>query len=211
MDWQRMRLTDMWEVTPLCRPASRAVAVAIAAGLFVAACSDGEDRNAQSGGERTTTTSSSSTSSTTAAVATTTTTGLTSPLTEAAVLSDYTAAKVALEEAERIPDPSYLPLTQRWRGEILKEVQRQLLILQMNGWVIRGTTARNPKVVGLEGTTAVVWDCIRTDGERYDAKTNEVVNPTGPLTIGFEETLVHEAGIWKISGRVDQEDACAGS
>lgn len=202
MKRDRMRLTDMREATALSRPAPRTVAAAAVACMFFAACGGGEDRGSQPGRASTTTT-------VPVGDVTTTTPAASGP--EATVLSDYTAAKVALDEAERIPDPAYAPLAQRWTGEILKEVQRQLVILQTNGWVIRGTTTRNPKVISVKDSTAVVWDCVHTDGERYNAKTGEVINPTGPLTLGFEETLVHEAGVWKISARVDQERACAGS
>jgi hypothetical protein len=203
MKRDRMRLTDMREATALSRPAPRTVAAAAVACMIFAACGGGDDRGSQPGRASTTTT-------VTAGDVTTTTPTGSSPI-EATVLSDYTAAKVALDEAERIPDPAYAPLAERWTGEILKEVQRQLVILQTNGWVIRGTTTRNPKVISVKDSTAVVWDCVHTDGERYNAKTGEVINPTGPLTLGFEETLVHEAGVWKISARVDQERACAGS
>jgi hypothetical protein len=208
MKRDRMRLTDMWEATALSRPAPRAVAAAAVACMFFAACGGSDDRGSQPGRASTTTTLN---GSVTAGDATTTTTTPAAGPIETTVLSDYTAAKVALDEAERIPDPAYAPLAQRWTGDILKEVQRQLVILQTNGWVIRGTTTRNPKVVSVKDSTAVVWDCVHTDGERYNAKTGEVINPTGPLTLGFEETLVHEAGVWKISARVDQERACAGS
>lgn len=203
MKRDRMRLTDMREATALSRPAPRTVAAAAVACMIFVACGGGEDRGSQPGQASTTTT-------VTAGDVTTTTSAAPGPI-EATVLSDYTAAKVALDEAERIPDPAYAPLAERWTGEILKEVQRQLVILQTNGWVIRGTTTRNPKVISVKDSTAVVWDCVHTDGERYNAKTGEVIKPTGPLTLGFEETLVHESGVWKISARVDQERACAGS
>ena len=209
MKRDRMRLTDMREATALSRPGPLTVVAAAVACMFFAACGGGEDRGSQPGRASTTTTLSRSV--TAGDATTTTTTSAASGPTEATVLSDYTAAKVALDEAERIPDPAYAPLAERWTGEILKEVQRQLVILQTNGWVIRGTTTRNPKVISVKDSTAVVWDCVHTDGERYNAKTGEVINPTGPLTLGFEETLVHEAGVWKISARVDQERACAGS
>jgi hypothetical protein len=63
----------------------------------------------------------------------------------------------------------------------------------------------------VKDSTAVVWDCVHTDGERYNTKTGEVIDPTGPLTLGFEETLVQEGGVWKISARINQEQACARS
>jgi hypothetical protein len=198
----------MREATALSRPGPLTVAAAAVACMLFAACGGSDDRGSQAGRASTTTTLS---GSVTAGDVTTTTMTPAAGSIETTVLSDYTAAKVALDEAERIPDPAYAPLAQRWTGDILKEVQRQLVILQTNGWVIRGTTTRNPKVISVKDSTAVVWDCVHTDGERYNAKTGEVINPTGPLTLGFEETLVHEAGVWKISARVDQERACAGS
>ncbi len=126
------------------------------------------------------------------------------------MLADYLAAKTALDQAQQIPDPSYPALAEHWAGDGLKEVRKQLVILQMNGWVIRGSTTRNPRVVSVKASTAVVWDCIHTDAERYNAK-GEVVNPTGPLTLGFEETLMQEAGVWKITARINQDQACAHS
>jgi hypothetical protein len=176
-----------------------------AACMFLAACTNGHDGKAQPGSENTTTT-------VPAYVATTST--MTTPSSappEAAVLGDYNAAKVALEEAEHLADPGYPPLVEHWFGGMLKEIQQQLLILKVNGWVIRGTTTHNPKVVNIDGATAVVWDCIHTDGERYDSKTGAVVNPTGPLTVGYEETLTRDAGVWKISARVKREQACRGT
>jgi hypothetical protein len=200
----------MREATTLSRPAPRAVIAAAAAFMIFAACSGGKDRASETGRESTTTTTPSRPVTSTD-VTTTTTPPAASDSTESNVLSDYAAAKVALEEAERLPDPSYAALGERWTGEILKEVQSQLYILQANGWVIRGTTTRSPKVVSVKDTTAIVWDCVHTDGERYDVKTGKVVNPTGPLTLGFEETLINDAGVWKIAARVDREEACAGS
>lgn len=176
-----------------------------AACLFLAACSAGHEGKAQPGSENTTT-SSPPTSMTTAAAPTS---SASSP--EAAVLADYNAAKAALEEAERLAEPDYPPLVEHWVGGMLKEVQQQLLILKVNGWVIRGTTTHSPKIVTIDNGTAVVWDCIHTDGERYDAKTNAVINPTGPLTVGYEETLTRDAGVWKISARVKREQACPGT
>jgi len=176
-----------------------------AACLFLAACSHGHEGKAQPGSESTTTLSPATSATTLGAVPTS------AVSLAAAILADYSAAKAALDQAQQIPDPSYPGLSEHWTGDILKEVRRQLLILQTNGWVIRGTTTRNPKVVSVKDSVAVVWDCIHTDGERYNAKTGEVVNPTGPLTQGYEETLVQESGVWKISARVDQEQACARS
>ena len=176
-----------------------------AACLFLAACNGGHEGKAQPGRESTTTLAP-VTSATTSAVATPNSGS--SP--EAAILADYVAAKNALDEAQKIPDPSYPALVEHWTGAGLTEVRRQLMILQVNGWVIRGTTTRNPKVVSVKDSTAVVWDCIHTDGERYNAK-GEVIDPTGPLTLGFEETLVQENGVWKISARINQEQACAHS
>jgi hypothetical protein len=202
MNRETRRLPDMRELSPHSRPTVRAALAAVAACVLLAGCGGGDDDNAEPNATSTTTlpTASSTTSPET-----------TSASAEAAVLADYATAKNALDAAQQIPDPNYPALAQHWTGEILKEVQRQLVILQTNGWVIRGTTTRNPKVISIKDTTAVIWDCVHTDGERYNAKTGEVVNPTGPLTLGFEETLVHEGGMWKISARVDQEQACAGS
>ncbi len=199
----KMRLQDMRAVPARSRRAPRTVILA-ATFVVLIACGDGHKGKAQPGQESTTTSVPSS------ATSTTTATSSTSSL-EATVLADYAAAKTALDQAQQIPDPSYPALSEHWTGEGLKEVRKQLLILQTNGWVIRGTTTRNPRVVSVKDSTAVVWDCIHTDGERYNAKTGEVINPTGPLTLGFEETLVQEAGAWKISARVNQEQACARS
>ncbi len=201
----KMRLQDMRAVPARSRRAFRTV-IFVATFLVLVACSDRHDGKAQPGRESTTT----STPTTSPTTSTTTTAPSTSSL-EAAVLADYGAAKTALDQAQQIPDPSYPALSEHWTGDGLKEVRKQLLILQTNGWVIRGTTTRNPRVVSVKDSTAVVWDCIHTDGERYNAKTGEVVNPTGPLTLGFEETLVQEAGAWKISARVNEEQACARS
>ena len=196
----KLRLQDMRAVPARSRRAFRTFVLA-AAFLVLVACSNGDDGKAQPAREHTTTTAS-------GAVTTTST----SSTPAAAVLVDYNAAKAALEEAERLADPKYPPLVEHWGGGMLQEVQKQLAILQMNGWVIRGTTTHSPKVVTIDGRTAVVWDCIHTDGERYDAKTGAVVNPTGPLTVGYEETLTRDdAGVWKISARVKQVQACPGS
>jgi len=205
MNGEARRLSDMRELSPHSRPALRAVIATLVACALLAGCGGGDGESAEPRGN-VTSTSLPSESSTTAPVSSSSPSS-----TEAAVLADYAAAKSALDAAQQIPDPAYPALAQHWTGEILKEVQRQLVILQTNGWVIRGTTTRNPKVISVNGSTAVVWDCVHTDGERYNAKTNEVVNPTGPLTLGFEETLVHEGGVWKISARVDQEQACTRS
>ena len=201
----KLRLQDMRAAPARSRRAIRTVVVA-ATFLVLVACSHGHDGTAQPGRESTTT-SAPITSSTTSAA----TTSSSAPSPEAAVLTDYSAAKAALEEAEQLPDPKYPPLLQHWLGGMLQDVQKQLVILQMNGWVIRGNTTHKPKVVSIQGDTAVVWDCIHTDGERYDVKTGAVVNPTGPLTVGYEETLTRDAGVWKISARVKQEQACPGT
>ena len=201
----KLRLPDMRAVPIRSRRAFRTV-VPAAAFLVLVACSNGDEGKAQRGRETTTTSAPATSSTTSTTIAASSTLAV-----EAAVLADYTAAKTTLDQAQQIPDPSYPALPEHWTGEGLKEVRRQLLILQTNGWVIRGTTTRNPRVISVKDSTAVVWDCIQTDGERYKAKTGEVINPTGPLTLGFEETLLQEAGAWKISARVNQEQACAGS
>jgi hypothetical protein len=202
----KLRLLDMRAAPARSRRAIRTVVVA-ATLLVLVACSDGHDGDAQPGRE-TTTTSAPETSSTTS---TATTVSLpASP--EAIVLADHNAAKAALEEAERLADPDYPPLAEHWVGDLLTEIRKQLLILKTNGWVIRGTTTHNPKVVTVDAGTAVVRDCIHTDGERYDVKTGAVVDPTGPLTVGYEETLTRQdAGAWKIAARVKQEQACTAS
>ena len=200
----KMRLQDMRAVPARSRRAFRTVVLA-AAVLVLVACSNGDDGKAQPARESTTTTAPGPVTTTSMSTTTSSTPG-------AAVLVDYNAAKAALEEAERLADPKYPPLVEHWVGGMLQEVQKQLAILQMNGWVIRGTTTHSPKVVTIDGRTAVVWDCIHTDGERYDAKTGAVVNPTGPVTVGYEETLTRDdAGVWKVSARVKQEQACPGT
>lgn len=207
MKWDAMRLPDMRELSPLSWPASWVVAGALVSSVLLVGCAGGDDKASDAVRDTTTTSAAGAVSSSSASSAP----ASSSSSTEVAVLADYTAAKAALDQAQQIPDPSFPDLERYWTGEILAEVKRQLVILQTNGWVIRGTTTRDPKVKSINDSTAVVWDCVRTDGERYDAKTGDVVNPTGPLTLGFEETLVHEAGVWKISARVDQEQACASS
>lgn len=199
----KLRLQDMRAAPARSRRAIRTVVVA-ATFLVLVACSHGHDGTAQPGRESTTTSAPTTTSTTSAA----TTTSAPSP--EAAVLAGYLAAKTALDQAQQIPDPSYPALAEHWTGDGLKEVRKQLVILKMNGWVIRGSTTRNPRVVSVKDSTAVVWDCIHTDAERYNAN-GEVVNPTGPLTLGFEETLVQETGVWKITARINQDQACAQS
>jgi hypothetical protein len=201
----KLRLLDMRAAPARSRRAIRTVVVA-ATLLVLVACSDGNDGEAHSARE-TTSTFAPETSSTTSAA---TVSSSASP--EPAVLADYNAAKAALEEAERLADPDYPPLAEHWVGDLLTEIRKQLLILKTNGWVIRGTTTHSPKVVTVDGGAAVVRDCIHTDGERYDVKTGAVVDPTGPLTVGYEETLTRrDAGAWKIAARVKQEQACPGS
>lgn len=180
--------------------------IVTAACLFLAACSGGHEGKAQQAHRENTTTTAPGIVATTSTVPTSS-----SASPEAAVLADYNAAKGALEEAEHLADPNYPPLVEHWVGGMLEEIRQQLFILKVNGWVIRGTTTHSPKVVTIDGGTAVVWDCIHTDGERYDAKTGAVINPTGPLTVGYEETLTRDAGAWKISARVKREQACPGT
>jgi hypothetical protein len=176
--------------------------------LLSVSCGGGDKRAASSKDAKPVTNTSATeavSSSTPMAPATTPATGE-----QADVLDAYLKAAAALEEAQRRADPLWPPLEQYWTGDILKELRRQLSVLQANGWVIRGTTTNSPRVVSRSGSQAVIVNCIKTDAERYDAKTGEVKDPTGPLTVGFRESLTNEGGQWRISGRVKEPPACGG-
>lgn len=178
----------------LKRPRSRRGvlrAAVIVAAFVLAACSNGK----------------ADTSRTTTTRVTRTTTSAPSA-TEKAVLRDYRAYWDAYLAASNPMNPENPVLAQHATGAALEAVQKGFFALKSAGRVIRGSFDLAPRVVSIDGETAVVRDCYGDATGIYDAATGARQDtPSGKRHLATA-TLRLEGGTWKIERLADEGLGC---
>ena len=96
-------------------------------------------------------------------------------------------------------------------GDQLRGFRATLADLIRKGRVVRGSEEHHPRVVSVQGSTAIVEDCV-TNGDRvhlYDAKTGQDLGPAGATTpSGVQITMRLEGGTWKDAGGNPKPSAC---
>ena len=81
-------------------------------------------------------------------------------------------------------------------------MKKNLIIDRAGGLVGRGDiTPMHPHVVSIDGSTAVVKDCVYSALLLYDAKTGGPAPgaANGPQNVAITATLVYVDGTWKVS------------
>lgn len=169
--------------------ALRATAVVIA--FVLTACSNGKAE----------------TSPTTTTRAPTTTTSEASA-TEQAVLRDYRGYWDAYLAASNPMNPENPVLAEHATGPALSTVQKAFLAFKDAGKVIRGTLDLAPRVVSIDGDTAVVRDCYGDGTGVYDAATGAREDtPSGKRHLAT--AMLHiESGTWKMFRLADEGLGC---
>jgi PBP1b-binding outer membrane lipoprotein LpoB len=180
---------------------SRAIWLALAAALVLAACS-GDSGVEEAAAPATTT------PATTTTAATTTTTAVTNPG-EAAVLAAYRAfwndmiavGATANWRSPRIDDHA--------TGQVLLNAQATYRSLNRRGLVARGTVKVRAKVLSIKGNKATVYDCNSTSNFlAYDAATGELRDESSGQSNGMTVTLVRTNGVWKVAKEVTEVGKC---
>lgn len=121
---------------------------------------------------------------------------------DAAILSSYAMATAALVHAETTMDPNDPELMATMTGHELSTVKKNLIIDKAGGLVARGdVTPWDPHVVSVDGTTAVVRDCVYSALLLYDATSGRPAAGTanGPEEVGVTATFSFVDGAWKES------------
>ncbi|MBV8981560.1 MAG: hypothetical protein JO086_11720 [Acidimicrobiia bacterium] len=165
-----------------------AAAIAVAA-VGLAACGGGSTPKARPVAARTTTTD-----------------------VNAKVIADYRGYDELYRRVTAAPDPHNptldATLGEHMTGDELRQVHLYLLDRATRGLVLRGVSDLNPKVVSVQGNTAIVDDCIIDHGHQYDAKTGALRDDPGDTKHGFESTLLLEGGTWKVAKVVEKAGVC---
>jgi hypothetical protein len=139
---------------------------------------------------------------TTAAPSTTTTTTV-----EQKVLADFRGYRDTFSRAAANPDPADQSLRQYMTGLQLQQFQVFLRQLADSGRNLKSSPTDAARVASVQGTTALVDDCITGDGQFYDTKSGQATGPA-PAAGGVEITLHLEDGTWKVASAADKATAC---
>ena len=128
----------------------------------------------------------------------------------AAVLSAYRASQTAFNDAVAKADPLWPALTVTMTGEELQSVRRSLVADQMNGIVGRGSVQVFPKLASINGSTAVIHDCVFSSSELLYVKSGKPVPPaTPPEHDAVTATVLQVSpGVWKVSSEQITEGSC---
>lgn len=128
----------------------------------------------------------------------------------AAVLAAYRAEQQAFGMAFVTADPSLPALAATMTNPQLQLVQRNLVAEHQNGYAGRGSVTLYPHLAALNGTQAVVEDCLYSSQELVYASTGKPVPPeTPPQHDGVRSVLTEvEPGQWKVSQQTVTEGNC---
>jgi hypothetical protein len=117
-----------------------------------------------------------------------------------AVLAAYRAHWADVIEAGKTADWRSPRLDDHATGEVLKTVRANYRRIQADGEVVRGTVRLHPRVVSVQGSTAIIRDCNDvTDFLRYDAKTGAPREERKTDIAELEATLRLVNGHWLVS------------
>jgi hypothetical protein len=128
----------------------------------------------------------------------------------AAVLSAYRAEQEAFDQAFLTAN-AYLPdLARTMVDPQLQLVERNLLGEQHDGMVGKGNVVLHPHVVSINGSQAVVEDCLYSTQELVYASTGNPVPPvTPPEHDGVRSVLTEVSpGTWRVSQQTVTEGNC---
>lgn len=137
----------------------------------------------------------------------------------AAVIRDYLASQAAYDEAiggtnGGPPNPDLPALKTYMVGQELISVRAYIIGMQAAGLTALGPPAQlHPRVVRVQGNTAIVDDCYTSDGHIVDAKTHALRDAPGTTKAGLESTLQLDSvsGLWKVADSVKKPELCAAS
>jgi len=130
---------------------------------------------------------------------------------EVAVLAAYSREEAAFEYAIRHADPGWPDLSTTMADPLLQIVTANLRADQAAGIESdNGKIDHNPRIVSVEGTSAVVADCEWDAAALVYVKSGEKVPPVVPAEhVGVRATLVQTSpGTWKVSKREVTEGSC---
>jgi hypothetical protein len=169
----------------MARSALAVVALVVGAAWALAACGSSSGASAKK-----------------ATPASTTTTSV-----EQKVLADLRGYRDAYNRAVGAPNPEDPSLRQYMTGIQLQQFQIFVRQLADGGQLIRGSATDAPRVVSVQGTTALVDDCLTGGGRFIEAKTGKDTGPT-PAAGGVQITLQLENGTWKVASASGKATAC---
>jgi hypothetical protein len=92
-------------------------------------------------------------------------------------------------------------------GLQLQQFQIFLQQLADSGRLIRGSANDSPRIRSVQGTTAILDDCLTGGGRFYNAKTGQDTGPS-PAAGGVQITLQLEDGTWKVASAIGKAAAC---
>lgn len=128
--------------------------------------------------------------------------------TEQAVLRDYRAYWDAYLTASNPMNPENPVLAMHATGAALEAVQKGFFALKSAGRIIRGSFDLAPRVLSIDGDTAVVRDCYGDSTGIYDAATGARQDtPSGKRHLATA-TLRLDGGTWKIERLADEGLGC---
>lgn len=128
----------------------------------------------------------------------------------AAVLAASRAEQQAFGMAFVTADPSLPALAVTMTDPQLQLVKRNLVAEHQNGYVGSGSVTLHPHLVALNGTQAVVEDCLYSSQELVYGSTGKPVPPvTPPQHDGVRSVLTEvEPGQWKVGQQTVTEGHC---
>jgi hypothetical protein len=170
------------------RSALAAVALFVGAAWAFGACGSGN--------------SGASSSTTTTKPSATTTTSV-----DQKVLADLRGYRDAYNRAVGAPNPQDPSLRQYMTGVQLQQFQIFVRQLADSSRGIKGSATDAPRIVSVQGTTAVVDDCLTGSGRFYDTRTGQDTGPA-PAAGGVQITMQLEDGTWKVASATGKTTAC---
>jgi hypothetical protein len=127
---------------------------------------------------------------------------------EQAVLRDYRAYWDAYLAASNPMNPENPALAEHATGPALEALQKGFLALKSAGRIIRGNFDLAPRVVSVDGETAVVRDCYGDATGIYDAASGARQDtPSGKRHLATA-TLRLDGGTWKMQRLADEGLGC---
>jgi hypothetical protein len=126
------------------------------------------------------------------------------------ILADYQGELDTYTRLIAAPNPDDAAIPQHMVDPLLRSFRDSLNDLLREGRVVRGNTSHHPRVVSVQGTTALIDDCVSgTQVRFFDAKTGQDLGAVpGDLPAGLEVTMRLDGGTWKNGGANAKAAAC---